>query len=196
MEKQIRNIKLIDRNINYILKTSRRAKQARLVVYCDGSLMATKPWKMSEKTVEEFIIKKANWILSKMEHFKQFKKNNFFERDSKGEREKYLKHRNEALEFVKERVNYYGRICKVKFNKITVKNQKTKWGSCSKKRNLNFNYKILLLPRHIADYIVVHELCHLKEFNHSKRFWNLVAEIIPDYLEIRKEIKKKGLDYY
>ena len=196
MKKQIKNIKLHNKNIDYILKTSKRARQARLAIYCDGSLVATKPWWMSEKTVEEFIIKKANWISSKLEHFKQFKKNNSLERNLKNEQEKYLKYKSKALKFANERVNYYSKIYKVKFNRITIKNQKTKWGSCSKKRNLNFNYKILLLPQHIADYIVVHELCHLKEFNHSKRFWNLVAEIIPDYLEIRKEIRKKGLDYY
>ncbi len=196
MKKQIKNIKLYDKNIDYILKTSRRARQARLAIYCDGSLVATKPWWMSEKTVEKFIIKKANWVLSKLEHFKRFEKNNFLERNLKDEQERYLKYKSKALEFANERVNYYSKIYKVKFNKITVKNQKTKWGSCSKKRNLNFNYKILLLPPRIADYIVVHELCHLKEFNHSQRFWNLVAEIIPDYLEIRKEIKRKGLDYY
>ncbi len=72
-------------------------------------------------------------------------------------------------------------------------NQRTKWGSCSKKGNLNFNYKIALMPEKIADYIVVHELCHLKEFNHSRKFWNLVVKIIPDYLEIKKELKNKSL---
>jgi hypothetical protein len=62
-----------------------------------------------------------------------------------------------------------------------------------RKGNLNFNYKIALLPERLADYIIVHELCHLKEVNHSQKFWNLVAKMMPDYLEIRNELKKSGI---
>ena len=60
---------------------------------------------------------------------------------------------------------------------------------------MNFNYKIALLPERLADYIIVHELCHLEEFNHSQKFWNLVAKEIPDYLNARRELKKSGVGY-
>ncbi|PIP23438.1 MAG: hypothetical protein COX90_01110 [Candidatus Nealsonbacteria bacterium CG_4_10_14_0_2_um_filter_38_17] len=70
-----------------------------------------------------------------------------------------------------------------------MKNQKTRWGSCFKKGNPNFNYKIALLSQRLADYIVVHELCHLGELNHSQKSWNLVAKAVPDYPEIRDELK-------
>ncbi|MGI5841594.1 MAG: M48 family metallopeptidase, partial [Patescibacteria group bacterium] len=80
-----------------------------------------------------------------------------------------------------------------KFGKITIKAQKTKWGSCSKKGNLNFNFKIMVLPKDIRDYIIVHELCHIKEQNHSNKFWNLVAMTIPDYLSIKKQLIVVGL---
>ena len=160
----------------------------RLVIYCDGSFVVTKPIWLSENTVEKFIIKKAAWVLSKLEYFKQFKSG-----PPVNDRESYLKHKNNAREFINGRIDYFNGIYNLKYNKVSVKNQKTRWGSCSKKGNLNFNYKILLLPKHSADYIIVHELCHLKEFNHSQRFWNLVAETIPDYMTIKKELKQRAL---
>ena len=79
------------------------------------------------------------------------------------------------------------------YNKINIKNQKTCWGSCSRKANLNFNYKILFLPENIQDYVVAHELCHLKEHNHSKKFWRLVFDILPKYQESRKQLKMYSL---
>ena len=92
-----------------------------------------------------------------------------------------------------ERVEYFNKIYNFSFNKILIKNQKTRWGSCSNKGNLNFNYKILFLPEALRDYIIVHELCHLKEFNHSKNFWKLISRAIPDYSEIKNELRKNGL---
>lgn len=183
-----KTIKLHNREIGYILKTSKRAKIMRLSIYCDGSFVVIKPRGMSENIVEKFIARKANWILSKLEYFRQFKGSVF-----KNDRADYLKRKAGALKFAKERIDYFNKIYNFKFNKINIKNQKTRWGSCSKKGNLNFNYKILFLSKRAADYIVVHELCHLKEFNHSRKFWNLVAKTVPDYLSVRKELRRKGL---
>jgi len=183
-----KKIKLCNKDINYILKTSIRAKRMRLVICNNGSFVVTRPYLLSQKKVEKFIIEKANWIIKKIEYFKQFKKSSF-----KDSRENYLKYKNNALDFVNKRIQYFNKNGDFKFNNISIRNQKTRWGSCSSKKNLNFNYKIVLLPKHIADYIIVHELCHLKEMNHSKNFWNLVAKIIPDYINIRKELKIKGL---
>ena len=101
----------------------------------------------------------------------------------------YKIYKKKALEIVNERIIFFNQFYGYKWNNIVIRNQKTRWGSCSKKGNLNFNYKIALLPSEVADYIIVHELCHLKEFNHSKRFWNLVSQTIPEYKEIKKQIK-------
>ena len=105
----------------------------------------------------------------------------------------YAKHKEVALKLAEERVRHFNALYGFAFNKIQIRNQKTRWGSCSKKGNLTFNYKIALLPQRLADYIVVHELCHLGQFNHSEKFWNLVARAIPDHLAIRKELKQKGI---
>ncbi|TSC95876.1 MAG: putative metal-dependent hydrolase [Parcubacteria group bacterium Athens1014_10] len=188
---QRREIILCNQNVGYILRTSKKARRMRLVVYCDSSLVVTKPMRLSDNIAEKFIIQKASWILSKLEHFKKFK--NIPIKNSRGN---YLKYKEEARKLVNERINYFNKIYNFKFNKINIKNQKTRWGSCSKKRNLNFNYKIVLLPENFAGYIIAHELCHLKEFNHSRNFWNLLAETIPDYSKIKKQLKHKGLNYY
>jgi len=79
------------------------------------------------------------------------------------------------------RIEYYNRHYNFTFNRVAIRNQRRCWGSCSSLKNLNFNYKILLLPDHLQDYIVVHELCHLAELNHGQQFWDLVAQQIPDY---------------
>lgn len=186
-----KQIKLHNKQVNYTLKISRRAKRMRLAVYCDGSFVVTRPMGLTDNIVERFITEKSNWILSKLEYFKQFGVDIF-----KNDQQKYLINKDKTLEFVLERIGYFNKIYQLKFNKINIKNQKTRWGSCSKKGNLNFNYKILLLPQHISDYIIVHELCHLKEFNHSYKFWNLVSKAIPSYLDIKKELKHKGLRFY
>jgi predicted metal-dependent hydrolase len=110
-------------------------------------------------------------------------------RPARRNRQDYLKHKNQALFLVQTRLKYFSDIYGIKFNRISIKNQKTRWGSCSKKGNLNFNYKLVLLPEKLADYIIVHELCHLREFNHSKAFWQLVAKTVPDYLELRQALK-------
>ena len=83
---------------------------------------------------------------------------------------RYLKHKEVARTLVRERLEYFNAFYGYEYKRIAIKNHKSRWGSCSKKGNLNFNYRIALLPSELADYIVVHELCHLGEFNHSPKF--------------------------
>jgi len=105
-------------------------------------------------------------------------------------RKEYLKNKEKARSFVKERLGYYNRFYDFSWKKISIRNQKRRWGSCSQKGNLNFNYKIIFLPQKMADYVIVHELCHLEELNHSKNFWKLVSENFPDYRKIIKELRR------
>lgn len=107
----------------------------------------------------------------------------------KGKKSEYVKHKEAARSLARERILYYNQVYGFKVGRIAIKNSKTRWGSCSKKGNLNFNYKIALLPPEMADYVIVHELCHLGEFNHSARFWALVERTVPDWKGIRKKFK-------
>ena len=102
----------------------------------------------------------------------------------------YLKYKEDARTLITERVLHWNGFYNFEINRITIRNQRTCWGSCSEHKNLNFNYKLLFLPRHLADYIIVHELCHLSELNHSSRFWDLVAQALPSYKEHRRELRK------
>lgn len=79
------------------------------------------------------------------------------------------------------KVNFYAKKYSFEYNRISIKNQKTRWGSCSSKKNLNFNWKLILTTNDCLDYVVVHELCHLRQMNHSKKYWASVGEIMPDY---------------
>lgn len=158
----------------------------RLAIYCDGNFVVTAPRNLGENIIEQYIIKKSQWIIDKLEYFKNISGQVF----AKGTEKDYAEYKDKALVLARKRIEHFNRIYGLRFNKINIKNQKTRWGSCSKRGNLNFNYKIALLPERLADYIIAHEFCHLKEFNHSQKFWNLIARIIPDYLEIRKELNR------
>lgn len=158
-------------------------------MYCDGSCVVTIPRALPQTMIEKFLIQKSQWILDKIDYFKSSKTNTWKVDD----KEDFLKYKDQALALAEKRVARFNKTYGYTWNRITIKNQKTRWGSCSKKGNLNFNYKIALLPKKIADYIIVHELCHLGQFNHSQKFWNLVAKAMPDYLDIRDDLKREGL---
>lgn len=97
-----------------------------------------------------------------------------------------------AKELITERLELFSDKIGVKVNTVRFKNQKTRWGSCSQKGNLNFNWKLVMAPTFIVDYVVVHELCHFKQMNHSPEFWRLVGSQISDYKEMRKWLKENG----
>lgn len=179
------------KNISYTIKKSRRARRMRLAVYCDGTVVLTAPVGMHTSLIEEFVSSKKQWLFAKISYFRSIdhKAVRIFSKDD------YLRHQNEARALVHERVTHFNNIYKLSFNNINIKSQKTRWGSCSRKKNLNLNYKILFLPEQQRDYIIVHELCHLKEFNHSRKFWLLVQMALPNYLDIRKELRKQEVYY-
>ena len=163
----------------------------RLTVYCDGRVVLTSPFGIEQSLVEKFLANKKWWIWDKLQFFKN--KNQKAVR--KFSRKDYLANKERALLLAKERVEFFNHAYNFPINKIFIKNQKTRWGSCSKQRNLNLNYKIVFLPEQHQNYIIVHELCHLKEFNHSRNFWALVAKTIPNYASIRKELRHPELLY-
>lgn len=106
-----------------------------------------------------------------------------------GTKRHYLKYKELARELIHQRLELYNQYYNFNYQRIAVRNQCSRWGSCSSKKNLNFNYKLLFLPQSLTDYIIVHELCHLQEMNHSQQFWNLVAQQIPNYKIFRRRLK-------
>ena len=111
-------------------------------------------------------------------------------------RRQYLKVREHARALVRERLQHFNQEYRLSIGKVFIKNHKSRWGSCSEKGNLNFNYKLLFLPAEIADYIIVHELCHIAEFNHSPRFWSLVEQTVPRHTHLRRQLRRleRGAD--
>jgi len=114
----------------------------------------------------------------------------FFRRHTRVIRRITNQKREVARIFVENRISYFNKFYNFKINRIAIKNTKTRWGSCSSKGNLNFNYKIIYLKPELADYLIVHELCHLGELNHSRRFWALVSKTIPDYAKINEDLRR------
>ncbi len=101
----------------------------------------------------------------------------------------FLTHKPQALYLAKARLEHFNQFYNFKYNKITIRNTTSRWGSCSKRGNLNFNYRIASLSPELSDYIIVHELCHIGQFNHSKDFWDLVERTIPNWRDQRHKLK-------
>jgi predicted metal-dependent hydrolase len=104
----------------------------------------------------------------------------------------YKKYKEQARMLVHARLEYFNSFYNFSYNKVFIKNTKTRWGSCSSKGNLNFSYKIIFLDPAVQDYLIVHELCHLKELNHGSAFWSLVEQQIPEYKKYHLELKHKN----
>lgn len=177
-------IKHDDQCLTFTIRRSVRSRHVRLAVARDGAVTVTMPFGFRDRVAEKFVRQKRDWLRSKIA---------FFRRSQTAPpifhtRPEYLKEKERARGVITTIVERYSRAYGFRYNAITIRNQKTCWGSCSRRGNLNFNYRMLYLPEATREYIIVHELGHLREFNHSKKFWARVARIMPDYRE-----RKKGL---
>ena len=177
--------------LSVVVKPSARAKKIRITVYRSGVVVATKPLRASNLQIEKFIRAKTRWIEDKLAHFLTLPVVTPAPR--KSSKKEYLENKVAAGKLVQEKLLHFNQFYNFPYNKISIRNQKTRWGSCSQTKNLNFNYKIIFLKPEQQDYIIVHELCHLAQMNHSKAFWNLVAQKIPNYKEVRKTIRTFAL---
>jgi len=180
-------IEFEEKSVKYRLKVSGRARGVRLTITSGGVFTVTAPPWMGQSRIEKFIFEKSEWVLDKIRYFSSFPRVAPLRRVNR--RKHFVEHKEKALALARERLEHFNKFCNFRWNRVGVRNQKSRWGSCSEFGNLNFNYKIFLLPPHLADYIVVHELCHLAELNHSDKFWQLVAKTLPDYRRFRKELR-------
>ncbi len=169
------------------IKKSSRAKRMRLNVSARGEVLVVLPLFVPKYFAKRMVQERQVWIKKRLADFEKRKVGD--RRLFVYSREQYLKYKEEAREFCMKRVAYWAEKMGLSYNRIAIKDMKTRWGSCSNKKNLNFNYKIIFLNERQADYLIVHELAHLQEMNHSRAFWSLVEEFVPDFRELRQEIK-------
>lgn len=102
------------------------------------------------------------------------------------------RYREEARRVIEERVAFYHSLTGGRYTSITIRDQRSRWGSCSSRGTLSFNYRLIFAPPDVLDYVVVHELCHLTHMNHSRDFWNMVTSIMPDYKMRKKWLRDHG----
>ena len=165
-----------------------RRKTIGISVKDDGSVILRAPLRCPRKEAEQFLYEKQDWVKKVQARIKAagaYKPDPFTEEELK-----VIKQRAHRLipPMVRDIAGEMG----ADYNRIFLRTQKSRWGSCSSKRNLNFNCLLVLLPEDLQRYVIVHELCHLKEMNHSKRFWAEVAKYRPCYREEKKRLNAEG----
>jgi predicted metal-dependent hydrolase len=163
----------------------RRSKNIRLSVRVDGRILLTYPWWISQKKASHFLATQEDWLQQQLIKFKSSKKSLL----NAGNRADYLLRKEETRILILERLAHFNLFYQFSYQRVSVRNQSSRWGSCSQRKNLNFNYRLIYLPDSLRDYVIVHELCHLQEMNHSASFWHLVAKTMPDYRELRKKLR-------
>ncbi|MBQ6569775.1 MAG: M48 family metallopeptidase [Clostridia bacterium] len=167
-----------------------KRKTLALEIKPDGRVIARAPYKMKQAEIDEFIGSKSDWIerhLQKLQTAKDSQESN-----EKLTAEDIRKLADKALEYIPQRAEYYAKLLGVRYGRITIRNQRTKWGSCSSNGNLNFNCLLMLTPPEVIDSVVVHELCHLKEMNHSAKFYDVIQSVYPDYKKWNRWLKDNG----
>ncbi|MBP3273997.1 MAG: M48 family metallopeptidase [Butyrivibrio sp.] len=164
-----------------------RRKTISIEVTTDAQVIVRAPNRAPLSDINRFIGEKADWIDKSLNKMRERKEEQSQKKELSPQEIKLLVTR--AKRIIPQRVRYYADLMGVTYGRITIRMQKSRWGSCSGKGNLNFNCFLMRTPDEIIDYVVVHELCHLKEMNHSPLFWAEVEKILPDYKERRKWLK-------
>ena len=148
---------------------------------------------MKDRDVEKIIQMKKDWIEKHLELYKERKESLKELKPFTDEELKELT--KKAKELIPQRVEYYAQKIGVTYNRITIRHQKTRWGSCSSQGNLNFNCLLMLFPLEVLDSVVVHELCHRKHMNHSAAFYNEIEKVFPEYRKWHKYLNEKSALY-
>ena len=171
--------------LNYQLIRSSR-KTVSLQLAPDGSLTVRAPLRMPDAEIRNFVESRRGWIeahRAKLTAQPSQPQLSLEELHTLADR---------ALKVIPARAAHFAPLVGVTYGRITIRNQRSLWGSCSSKGNLNFNCLLMLCPPEVIDYVVVHELCHRKEMNHSPKFWAEVERIMPDYKQRQKWLKDNG----
>ncbi len=176
---------MLDLGFDYtIVKSARRSLAVE--IKRDGRVIVRVPYNASVADVTAFLKDKTAWVESHLKKIKEYAP------DYKLSKEEIERLKKQAKKVFDERVAFYAGIANVSYTKISIKAQKTLWGSCSKNGTLSFNCLLLLTSVESIDYVIVHELCHRKQMNHSPVFWREVESLLPDYKIRRKKLKEEG----
>lgn len=179
-----------------VVRSSR--KTIAIQINRDGTVIVRAPRRCSQVAIDAFVQEKQEWILKQLTLCSQK------ETEKENRRVKVgilcmpetetgcLTYRSQAKQVFARKVAWYAQQMQVSYGTIAIREQKTRWGSCSSRGNLNFNWRLILAPEPVLDYVVVHELAHRKEMNHSTRFWGIVEEMMPDYRQYRGWLKQYG----
>lgn len=167
-----------------------KRKTIAIQVCTDCHIRVRAPYGLTNAEINAFVKEKEKWIEKHIRMIQEKQEQEVpVEKMSLQEIQELA---DRALQVLPPKVQFYAGKIGVDYGRITIRNQKTRWGSCSGKGNLNFNCLLMLVPESVQDYVVIHELCHRKEMNHSQKFWAEVAKIMPDYQEKRKWLKEHG----
>lgn len=189
------------RTVSYqLIRSSRRTMAIQIAA--DGAVIVRVPLSCSRSEADEFVREKHNWI---QKHLTRLGSRRDVQEDKLRSGEirplprteaECMRYRRQAAALFAGKAAYYAGRMQVGYQKITIREQKTRWGSCSSKGNLNFNWRLVLAPEGVLDYVVVHELAHRREMNHSPRFWKIVADIMPEYQQYRDWLRHYGQCLY
>ena len=153
-------------------------------------LIVRAPQNATEDQIQKIIDKHKNWIESRTKKIQE--RQEILKSVGRLSIDEIKDLAEKALKIIPERVKYYAALLGVTYGRITIRNQKTRWGSCSNRGNLNFNCLLMLAPPEVLDSVVVHELCHLKEMNHSKQFYAEVLRVFPNYWRCHDWLEEHG----
>ncbi len=151
------------------------------------------PERMKTAEIEQFIELKKRWIIEKYTALLVDKMEKDIIRIPDYMTQEWLE--TEGMARFREKIILWAGRMNIRYGRVSIRDQKTRWGSCSGKGNLNFNWRLLMMPEDIMDYVIVHELAHRREMNHSPRFWQIVENYIPDYQKRRQWLKENGGRY-
>lgn len=168
----------------YTIRYSNR-KTLAICIAADGQVTVRVPERISEKAIHSFLTQKESWVLKHLQPTSGIPAPALSEK----ERRQYME---KALAVFSGRIAYYASLMGVTYGRVTIREQKTRWGSCSAQGNLNFNWRLIFAPLEVLDYVVVHELAHRKEMNHSRDFYALISSILPDYIKPKKWLHDHG----
>jgi predicted metal-dependent hydrolase len=197
--------------IDQLIRSKRRT--ILLQIKSDGTFIVRAPLRTDINRINQFVKEKNNWIITKQSEIKKrfqelqetilghTTKNeilflgesiSFAPKKEMNKSQLISWYEESAWQYLSQRVDFFTKKFGLNYNRVKINSAKTRWGSCSSKGNINFSWRLIMAPKDVVDYVVIHEIAHLKHRNHSARFWNFVEEMMPQHENQRKWLRKHG----